>query len=371
MKTPTTVLHPSLLRLFARAGLAPVSRNRKRAFAHRLSRARLNAPTYQGLALETHWGQHRGLCQTPITAASFRSIKFSPAQRIIRRAKKDKKFARELARELAPRNVRSIAAVDAYIKALPARAIAFEALGNPAKIKVATWPANAKALQCGEEEATALKISVCKRGKDWSISGGNQTSHSHAPGVTKWRGGRAVGYSRATNTTTIRAIALVVSPRLVRADLHGKLVSVLAPEGTTWKIDADGVLLSQGRDDYHPEGMDFLASDPAAQMIAALNRNAEARRLTELRALAEIADNAGIFVCLADSLRAGNCRGGTVSFCHKHSLDFARHYSATELLAQANGDSGRVRLAITAAKYRHAREVETGFSLLADHMVTS
>jgi hypothetical protein len=84
---------------------------------------------------------------------------------------------------------------------------------------------------------------------------------------------------------------------------------------------------------------------------------------------AEIAQNEGVFVCLADSIRAGNCKIGTLNFAERHRLDTSRHYTAIELLAQANGDAGRVRLAITAARFRHNQEMDRGYCDLSEHTV--
>jgi len=353
-------IHPSLARLFARTGYVPCASNRKRAVAHRLAHTSAFAQT-----------QELTPFREKLLGVRFcRADRFTDLQRDTKRAKKDKEFARELARGLAPRNVRGIAAADAYIAAYSDRIDAFAALGRPAKISLTKYPANTRVLPCGGEEADALGVLVCRRGKDWSITGSHRTSHNHSPGQTTWKNGRAVSYSRAVNTTTIRALAVMLSPRLVRADLNGRLVAIPAPVGCAWNIDSHGLRIARGPDDYHPEGMDFLADDPAAQMLSKLEANAATRRATALRALAEQAASEGIYVCLADSIRAGNCRVGSESFAARHGLDRARHYGAPELLAIANGDGGRVRLAITAAKYRHAADLARGYSLLAEHVAS-
>ena len=90
------------------------------------------------------------------------------------------------------------------------------------------------------------------------------------------------------------------------------------------------------------------------------------QRMAAERAV-EAAAVAGVYVCLADSIRAGNCRQGTLNFGQRHGLDPARHYSAPDLLAMANGDASRVRVAVTAARLRHEREMTAGVCELADH----
>jgi hypothetical protein len=236
-------------------------------------------------------------------------------------------------------------------------------------IKALRYPVNAHQLPCDVETAEFLGAKVIKRGKDWEVQGSFSTRFSHTPGQTTWRNGRAVSYSRAENVTYVRAVGLILSPSLLVISLHGqKDAKHTAPEGCTWKIDNNGIALVRGRDDYHLETSDFLAQNPIAQILVKLETNAEKRREMECRDAAEKASAEGVFVCLADSIRAGNCRAGSLSFAQRHNLSIVKHYPALELLAQANGDSGRVKLAITAAKIRHRKEIERGYAVLAEHV---
>lgn len=106
---------------------------------------------------------------------------------------------------------------------------------------------------------------------------------------------------------------------------------------------------------------------PVREASVAFERRAQAREQTALMAVVERGDAAGVAVCLADSLRAGNCRAGSLSFAGRHGLDPSRHYSAGELLAQSNGDARFVRAAVLAALRRERREQAAGFCVLADH----
>jgi len=99
----------------------------------------------------------------------------------------------------------------------------------------------------------------------------------------------------------------------------------------------------------------------------AQERRAANRAETELAALIDKGEAAGIYVCAADSYRAGNCRPGTASFAQRHNLDMSRHYTAGELLEISNGDTRFVRAAVVSALRRERREVAQGYALLSDH----
>lgn len=99
----------------------------------------------------------------------------------------------------------------------------------------------------------------------------------------------------------------------------------------------------------------------------AFDRRAAQREQAEIAALVERGEADDIYVCAADSYRAGNCKAGTASFASRHNLDIHRHYRAAELAAQANGDGRFVKAAIIAGFRRHRREIERGYCLLSDH----
>jgi hypothetical protein len=82
------------------------------------------------------------------------------------------------------------------------------------------------------------------------------------------------------------------------------------------------------------------------------------------------AEEIGVMVCLADSVRAGNCRAGSENFARNHGLDPSKHYTPAEVLAVANGQTRFVALACTAALRRTIRELDRGYSDLAEHRVS-
>lgn len=192
----------------------------------------------------------------------------------------------------------------------------------------------------------------------------------HAEAYTIWdKKGRPRG-QRAEHDNYVRSLALIVEPATVDYVFHETRVSVKLPDGYVWDVDANGlraVDANSRRDDFHPDVVELLLKDAAEYIVRKINANRERRQEMAAKIAVEAAAVQGVYVCLADSLRAGNCRQGTLSFGQRHGLDPARHYSAPELLTMANGDASRVRLAVTAARLRHEREMTAGVCLIADH----
>lgn len=114
---------------------------------------------------------------------------------------------------------------------------------------------------------------------------------------------------------------------------------------------------------------DLAAQAAAAFRVRAAHRAAQADEAA-LAATVDRGEAAGVYVCAADSVRAGNCRAGTESFATRHGLDTRRHYMAGELAALANGDAYRVRGAIIAALRRHRTEMTRGYAMLSEHLLS-
>lgn len=208
------------------------------------------------------------------------------------------------------------------------------------------------------------------RGRDASVRPCREASHHvHVDGATEWRNGRPRNYTRATNDNYVRSLAVIVSDSVVDYVLHESRYSVTLPDGQHWALDEMRRLVAVSGacslDDFHPTAADMVAG--GEHIAQELNDNRERRHQMSAEAAAEAADLASIYVCLADSLRAGNCPQGTRDFADRHELDHARHYTASGLLTITNGEAGRVRLAIKAATIRHNREMEAGRCVLADH----
>ena len=169
----------------------------------------------------------------------------------------------------------------------------------------------------------------------------------------------------ADHRATYRCFGLISSPQNLEVAFGGKEFVIALPENLRWEIDQHGIKAVAGPDDYHPTMGDCLAG--VGSIAKKLAANKITREKLAAEKLAEAAEMAGVSVCVRDSLRAGNCLAGTQSFAQRHNLDCRRHYSAPEILAQANGDESRVRLAIRAAISQHKIDSERGYSLLEDH----
>jgi hypothetical protein len=173
-------------------------------------------------------------------------------------------------------------------------------------------------------------------------------------------------WSPGTHETRLQSVGWVRSARTLDYQVNGHAGQIRLPDGHRWDIDAHGIRAVCGPDDYHISATDLLSSREIPAVIA---RNAARRREIAAQLLVEQAQCAGVLVCLADSLCAGNCRAASEDWARKHDLDLVAHYPAPEILARGNGDIGRVRLAIRAAIARTERENAQGFCEIASHRV--
>jgi hypothetical protein len=225
--------------------------------------------------------------------------------------------------------------------------------------------------------AESLGAKIVRRGADWTVDATLHLAdigYYHSAGETIWKNGRPKSYTRASNDTRILAAAVIrrgilyaaFAARRDLADLA--LITLRAPAGYQWGADSNGIKLSARDDhdaDYHPTADEIHAGrNGLAKIVTALEANQAKRAALKAQLAAERAEAQGIYVCVADSLAAGNCRAGTLAFAARHNLDPERHYSAPDILAIANGDAARVRIAIRAATLRHKREMEAGVCLL-------
>jgi hypothetical protein len=156
--------------------------------------------------------------------------------------------------------------------------------------------------------------------------------------------------------------------------ITARLLGRLCPEGWAVEVSPASVgaapapafrELSTGEVYHFP--LSYSGRCPVAEARVAFERRAAARDQAELAAVVERGEAAGVWVCAADSYRAGNCRAGTASFAARHGLDVRRHYRAGEVSEAANGDIRFVRAAVVSALRRERREVAEGVCKLAEH----
>jgi len=109
----------------------------------------------------------------------------------------------------------------------------------------------------------------------------------------------------------------------------------------------------------------------SASVVSEVRRAFEQRQTNryeaELESLIQKGNADGVYVCAADSYRAGNCRPGTESFASSHNLDVRKHYTAKELLALANGNFRFVKAAVIAAIRRERKEATFGYCSISEH----
>ena len=222
--------------------------------------------------------------------------------------------------------------------------------------------------------AAELGAEVVRRGKDWQIEATLRTSHVvHADAATEWRNGRAVGYTRAMNISRVTSAAMVLrSGAAVAVALHTERYELAAPAAHRWEIDANGLRLVGPAGDYHPTAAECWAAraDACAALVEQIAVNAATRAAEAATDRAAAAELEGVYVCLADSLRGGNCRAGSEAFARRAGLDARAHVPASLLVSAARrvGESmDRVRLALASAVRRHRRECAQGYALLAEH----
>lgn len=175
--------------------------------------------------------------------------------------------------------------------------------------------------------------------------------------------------------STFRRYLVIESWAFVRRDwieyhLGGQTIRITAPRGYRWSRDANGLMLIGRAGEYHPTADDLLAG--AKAVVARLKERAATRRQAAKKAQQQLrmvkrAEKEGARICLADSLRAGNCRAGSTNWAQRHNLDPLQHYRPTQVLALANGDASRVAIVAAAAIRRHQHEMERGYCLLSEH----
>lgn len=169
----------------------------------------------------------------------------------------------------------------------------------------------------------------------------------------------------------VQSIAQRLSAKVAKLTLDGSEFAYTLPRGYRWKRDQLGLSIADRKgNDFHPTASDLL--DGVKHCLAQLKENAAARKISRRKAKQElrmvrVAEREGARVCLADSLRAGNCYAGSQAWVLRHELDPREHIKPGKLLALANGDASRVAIVVAQAIRRHRAEMAQGFCELARH----
>lgn len=188
---------------------------------------------------------------------------------------------------------------------------------------------------------------------------------------------RSCKYHRMSYSQGTESWGIALNGHLrAKIDTGGKVESInYRPcRGWHWMIDKNGIALvdSDGKRDYHPTVIEILANRTTAAMaklavIAEEARKAARKIERETRAQFARAEKEGLTVCLSDSLVAGNCRGGTLTWAQRHGFQIGKHYTPNQLLSLSNGDTDRVRIVIAVALRRHLNEMRQGYAELQYH----
>lgn len=224
------------------------------------------------------------------------------------------------------------------------------------------------------EDAHFWGIETSRRGKNFSCSPTyGKSRFEHAAGETTWKHGLPKSYERARNDTYVRSFARPAKTG-THADIiyHESKYRLAAPVGYRWGIDTHGLNLysvSNPTDNYHPSASECWKARECAQknIVERIEENRARRIAVEAEAMANRRSLEGVYVCIADSRRAGNCESGSLSFCEGCGFDARRHYPAVDILQKANGDTARALLACRAAAKRQAEETQRGYSILSEH----
>jgi len=292
------------------------------------------------------------------------------ADRNMRRVKKDKAYARMLNKKLKPVVSKSFKTAFKYINNYNHRKYIHKVLFL-AKYKKTLpsclYPSNVHTIPISRGTAEALNIKLVKRGSDWCAKPSFETMHLHEPGFTTWKNYKAVSYTRAKNINYVKSLGLIVDDKTLIIDINDNFKTIVAPDGYSWGIDSNGIKIVNGKDDYHIDASDVLRNDALDFILSVFNRNKQTRIETEIAERAQGLIRDGVYVCFNDSLRAGNCFRGTLSFIENNNLDSRKHYSIQELINKLGVREPRLKLALTASQIRHKREMEIGYSLLEDH----
>jgi hypothetical protein len=187
-----------------------------------------------------------------------------------------------------------------------------------------------------------------------------------------YRYGRWRTIQNAEHNHFIRSLAIITRDKTrVKWRLHDQSLEITAPEGTSWRRDHHGIALVRGQDEYHPMAFELYAASKGdwSHILREMDDNARLRQQELAENMVLAAEAEGVWVCLQDSLSAGNCLAGTLSWAEQQGIKPGRHYAATELLKCVKTDAGRVRLALSHAIRRHKREMEQGYANLAEHVV--
>lgn len=215
-----------------------------------------------------------------------------------------------------------------------------------------------------------------KRIKNWGsirISG-KRESHSTVRSEDCGRYSSRCTYTKYTHHPVFYSYAKPFGQKL--AYFFGrKLYIIKAPRGWLWGKDENGIKIYKRSDpkcDYHPTQTDLIHEKAGAVCAAVARSNKIARIKVDKERTAYKRENAalesalkkyGVYVCINDSLKSGNCLAGTKAFMIRNKIS-EDHVDIAPLSSFTDSRLGRV---IEYAKRRTLQELKSGVCLLSDH----
>jgi hypothetical protein len=166
--------------------------------------------------------------------------------------------------------------------------------------------------------------------------------------------GRFSGYSGSYFQEVIQSCGTTVNGYLY-AVIHGILYIRKPYRKWKWVIDKLGIKVTNGRISYHPTAANIRNYRQTKDFMPIIKEAEKARKKIkkELRPLSQRSLR-GIKVKMCDSISAGHCEAGTISFCKQHRLDPHGEYRAVYL--NKNIQDKRLKIVLLKAIQRNKQE---------------
>ena len=233
---------------------------------------------------------------------------------------------------------------------------------------ISSWESRTKSIVPLSEDDRDLALRLAKtanpRRRNWEEPEAGDITY-----VQKHNNGRyscRCSYNRFTYTPFLKSFAILSrwggGAILYRHHSYSKFIR--APKGWRWDVDANGLRLVSRinqMDDFHPASGDLIRGSKHLLNRAVIlreKRRKEASLARKGKALL-LRRARGVRVCLQDSIDAGNCNAGSLTFAARHGLDPKGYYSAAMLFRLEPGND-RLELAVAFAIRRHSALIAAG-----------
>jgi hypothetical protein len=174
--------------------------------------------------------------------------------------------------------------------------------------------------------------------------------------------GRFKGWTGSRAYVCVQSYGAVDLEGTLHTRIEGVSRRVRPGRGYHWAVVTDAIALVHNRtgEHYHPDNLDIEEGQRhiAAMLRAKVGKQQEIGR-SKAQLAARLKRYAQVWVCLQDSVTAGNCRWGTEQYARRHQLDVSKHYRAAELPEQLT--DRQVAAAILQAAKRQQEDSRRGY----------